>query len=86
MRTRPKRTLALIIVMLSCCMVLVSCEAITAQKISSTDSGTRGSGGQGFTGGRGKNGGRFPDMGGGMRRNGGQGAEDGGTSGEGSRR
>ncbi|HEY4432704.1 MAG TPA: hypothetical protein VGN87_16945 [Paenibacillus sp.] len=62
---RTKRVLALLIAVLSCSMVLVSCEAITAQKISSTDSGSRANGGQGYTGGRDKDGSSFPGMNGG---------------------
>ncbi|WP_054943829.1 hypothetical protein [Paenibacillus ihuae] len=75
---RTKRYLALIIAVLSCSMVLVSCDAVTAQKISSTDSGSRGNGGQGFNGGRGMDGGGFPGMNGGARGNGGQGTDGGG--------
>jgi hypothetical protein len=74
---RTKRVLALLIAVLSCSIVLVSCEAITAQKISSTDSGSKANGGQGFNGGRGKNGGSFPGMNGGTRGNGSQGKDDG---------
>ncbi|MNW61284.1 hypothetical protein D3C74_393290 [compost metagenome] len=74
---QTKRYLALIIAVLSCSMVLVSCDAITAQKISSTDSGSRANGGQGFNGGRGMDGGGFPGMNGGTRRNGSQGTDDG---------
>lgn len=46
---RIKRYLALLIVVLSCSMVLVSCDAITAQKISSTDSGSRANGDRALT-------------------------------------
>ncbi|CAH1222785.1 hypothetical protein PAECIP111892_05205 [Paenibacillus auburnensis] len=74
---RTKRYLALIIAVLSCSMVLVSCDAITAQKISSTDSSSRGNGGQGFKGGRGMDGGGFPGMNGGARRSSGQGTDGG---------
>jgi len=62
-------------------MVLASCDAITAQKILSTDSGSRANGGQGFNGGRGKDGGSSPAMNGGTRRNGSQGT-DGEVSGQ----
>lgn len=72
---QTKRYLALLIVVLSCSMMLVSCDAITAQKISSTDSGSRGSGGQGFNGGRGKDGGGFPRTNDGTRRNGSKGTD-----------
>ncbi|MNV37266.1 hypothetical protein D3C71_1287790 [compost metagenome] len=78
---RIKRYITLLIVVLSCSMVLISCDAITAQKISSTDSGSRVNGGQGFNGGRGKDGGSSPGMNGGTRRNGSQGT-DGGVSGQ----
>lgn len=78
---RTKRYLAMIIVVLSCSMVLVSCDAITAQKISSTDSGVRADGGQGFNGGRGKDGGS-PRMKDGTRRNGSQGTDRGTGSNE----
>ncbi len=78
---RTKRYFALLIAVLSCSMVLVSCDAITAQKISSTDSGSRGNGGQGFTGGRGMDGGGFPGMNGGTRRNGSPGTDGGGPLG-----
>lgn len=76
---RTKRYLALLIAVLSCSMVLVSCDAITAQKITSTDSGSRANGGQGFTGGRGKAGSDFPDMNSGTKRNSNQGTDGGGV-------
>ncbi|WP_313637076.1 glycosyltransferase family 39 protein [Paenibacillus sp.] len=76
-KMRTKRFLALIIAVLSCSMVLVSCEAITAQKILSTYSGSRANGGQGFTDGRAKDGGGSPGMNGGTRRNGSQGTDGG---------
>lgn len=79
---RTKRYLALIIAVLSCSLVLVSCDAITAQKISSTDSGSRVGGGQGFNGGRGKDGGGSPRMNDGARRNGSQGTDRGTRSSE----
>ncbi|MEK4877288.1 MULTISPECIES: hypothetical protein [Paenibacillus] len=78
---RTKRYFALLIAVLSCSMVLVSCDAITAQKITSTDSGSRANGGQGFTGGRGKDGGGSPGMNGGTRRNGNPGIDGGGAQG-----
>jgi uncharacterized membrane protein len=78
---RIKRYFALLIAVLSCSMVFVSCDAITAQKITSTDSGSRANGGQGFTGGRGKDGGGSPNMNGGARRNGNPGTDGGGAQG-----
>jgi predicted small secreted protein len=70
----------LIITLLGCSLVLASCDAITAQKISPTDSGSsRGGGMPGMGGGRGMDGGT-PGMDGGMRRNGSQGTDDGTSS------
>ncbi|MDF9845315.1 MULTISPECIES: hypothetical protein [unclassified Paenibacillus] len=79
---RTRRSTTLIIAVLSCSMVLTSCDAITAQTISSdgSGSGSRMNGGPGFGGGRGTDGG-FPGMNGGMRRNGGQGSDRGGGQG-----
>ncbi|WP_042204047.1 hypothetical protein [Paenibacillus camerounensis] len=75
---RIRRYAAVIIAVLSCSMVLTSCDAISSQTISSDGSGSgpRMNGGQGFGGGRGTDGG-FPGMNGGMRRSGGQGSDRG---------
>lgn len=43
--------ITLIIVVLICSMMLISCEAITAQNITNTDSGSRVNGGRGMDGG-----------------------------------
>ncbi|WP_019913535.1 hypothetical protein [Paenibacillus sp. HW567] len=89
MRTK-RGYISLLIVVLACSMVLASCEAITAQKITDSDSGSRmngfpgRNGGMNFNGGgRGMDGGG-PGMNGRTQRNGGQGqgqGTDGGTSG-----
>lgn len=77
MRTK-RYSMALMIALLGCSLVLSSCDAITAQKISTTDSGSfRGGGMPGMSGGRGTDGGT-PGMNGGMRRNGSPGTD--GTS------
>lgn len=74
---RIKRySIALIIALLGCSLVLASCDAITAQKINKTDSGSSGEGGMpGMGGGRGMDGGT-PGRNGSMRRSGSQGTED----------
>ncbi|UQZ34866.1 hypothetical protein C2I18_15800 [Paenibacillus sp. PK3_47] len=67
---------ALIAALLGCSLMLASCDAITAQKITHTDSGSsRGGGMPGMGGGRGMDG-STPGMNGGMRRNSIQGTED----------
>ncbi|KWX72212.1 hypothetical protein AMQ84_26400 [Paenibacillus riograndensis] len=92
MRT-PKSYISLLTAVLSCSMLLSSCDAITSQKITDTDPGSRmnglpgRNGGTDFNGGgRGNGNGGFPGMNGGMQRNGGQGRDggqgvDGGSSG-----
>ncbi|WP_379163082.1 hypothetical protein [Paenibacillus sp. sgz5001063] len=74
MRTK-RRDFAVLLVVLSCSMVLVSCDAITAQQITNTGSGSRMNGFPGMNGGTFKGGGRgnggFPGVNGGTRRNGG---------------
>ncbi|ANY65601.1 hypothetical protein BBD42_03355 [Paenibacillus sp. BIHB 4019] len=63
---------ALILVMLSCSLVLASCETITAQAITQSDTGSRGNGGAGMNVRPDTNG--MPGIdGGSMGRNGGQG-------------
>lgn len=57
---RIKRYFALLIAVLSCSMVLVSCDAITAQKITSTDSGSRANGDRASPAGGGKMGADLP--------------------------
>lgn len=85
MRTR-RTYLFLLFLVLSCSMVLVSCEAITTQQIPSKDSGSRMNGFPGMNGGKNFNGGGrgnggFPGMNGRTQRNGGQGTDGGSTGG-----
>ncbi|WP_025705293.1 hypothetical protein [Paenibacillus graminis] len=77
MRT-PKGYISLLAAVLSCSMLLASCDAITSQKITDTDSGSRmngfpgRNGGMNFNGGgRGNGNGGFPEMNDGTQRNGG---------------
>ncbi|WP_238655509.1 hypothetical protein [Paenibacillus piscarius] len=74
MRTK-KYYITLIISLLSCSLVLTSCEAITAQNITSADFNSRPGGFPGMNGGTGsKDGGRGMDRGG-ARRQGTQGPD-----------
>lgn len=83
MRTR-KLYIALIIAVISCSQVLTSCEAITAQNITSADFNSRVGGFPGMNGNKnfnGGGGGRGMD-GGTMRRNGTQGTDRGTGTGQ----
>ncbi|AIQ27544.1 hypothetical protein P40081_04495 [Paenibacillus sp. FSL P4-0081] len=76
MQTKKFR-ITLLIAVLSCSLVLTSCEAITAQKISSDDFNSRSGGFPGMNGGTNFNGGgRGMDQGG-TRRGGSQGTDRG---------
>lgn len=83
MRTKRKRSfITLMIAVLSCLLVLTSCDAITAQTITSTDFNSRSGGFPGMNGNGGKSfngGGRGMD-GGGMRRGDSQGTDGGAGS------
>lgn len=60
--------ISLIIVVLSCSLMLISCDAITAQNITNTDSGSKVTGGPDMNGGTGRNGSRGMDGGPSSRR------------------
>lgn len=60
--------ISLIIVVLSCSLMLISCDAITAQNIKNTDSGSKVTGGPDMNGGTGRNGSRGMDGGPSSRR------------------
>ncbi|MNO37795.1 hypothetical protein D3C76_278850 [compost metagenome] len=91
---RTTRTYILLLTaVVGCSMLLASCDAITSQKITDTDSGSNVNGFPGMNGGtnfngggRGNGNGGFPGMNGRTQRNGGQGIDggqgtDGGSSG-----
>lgn len=80
-KSRTKKScITLIITVLSCSLVLTSCEAITAQKISSDDFNSRSGGFPGMNGGTNFNGGGRGMDRGGTRRGGSQGTDGGAGS------
>ncbi|KHL97308.1 hypothetical protein QW71_01850 [Paenibacillus sp. IHB B 3415] len=79
MQTKKFR-ITLLIAVLSCSLVLTSCDAITAQKISSDDFNSRSNGFPGMNGGTNFNGGGRGGDRGGMRRGGSQGTDGGAGS------
>ncbi|AIQ15932.1 hypothetical protein H70357_03910 [Paenibacillus sp. FSL H7-0357] len=76
MRTK-RYSIFLLAAVLGCSLVLTSCEAITAQKITKTDSGLRMNGFPGVNGGTDRGGGGQGIKGGGPGRSGSQGTDGG---------
>lgn len=81
MRTK-KLYITLILAVLGCSLVLTSCEAITAQNITSADFNSRVGGFPGMNGNKNFNGGGRGTDGGTMRRNGTQGTDGGAVTGQ----